>query len=165
MLSLLRLKIEGGATRTDSLSLIDSTARELRRISHHLLPEELLRGGLCPALADFAISVPGAQFHQIGEQRPLPRDVELVLYRCAYELVNNAIKHAHASHINIQLMQQDGRVTLTVNDDGCGFDTQSSASHGMGLQNIRDRIAHYRGTMDIDSDTTHGTEVNVTLPI
>ena len=56
-------------------------------------------------------------------------------------------------------------LTLTVNDDGCGFDTQSSASHGMGLQNIRDRIAHYRGTMDIDSDTTHGTEVNVTLPI
>lgn len=165
MLSLLRLKIEGGATQVESLSLIDSTTTELRRISHHLMPEELLRGGLGPALADFAISVPGAQFHQMGEQRPLPRDIELVLYRCAYELVNNAIKHAGANHINIQLMQLEAHVTLTVNDDGHGFGTQTATSHGMGLHNIRERIAHYRGTMDIRSDATQGTEVNVTLPI
>ncbi|MBR1448749.1 MAG: ATP-binding protein [Prevotella sp.] len=161
MLSLLRMKIEGGATADETLHLLNTTHTELRRVSHHLMPEELLRGGLVPALSDFAISVPGARFQAVGDIS-LSKEQELVLYRCAYELVNNALKHAQAAHIDIQLMQQPQEVTLTVSDDGQGM---AEAKSGMGLQNVRDRIEPYRGTLNIISSKGQGTEINVTLPL
>ena len=84
------------------------------------MPEELLKNGLVSALNDFAVSVPNARFQAVGDIL-LDKDKELVLYRCAYELVNNALKHADASHIDIQLMQEEKQVTLTVSDDGKGI--------------------------------------------
>jgi signal transduction histidine kinase len=159
MLSLLRLKIE--AEDDDVLPLLDATHTELRRVSHHLMPEELLRNGLASSLHDFAVSVPGSQFHAIGDIR-LSKEMELTLYRCAYELVNNAMKHAQAKHIDIQLMQTDGEVTLTVSDDGKGIGNNGG---GMGLQNIRERIEPYRGALRIVSNEHDGTEINVTLPL
>ena len=161
MLSVLRLKIEGNADKAESLQQLDSTAGELRRTAHHLLPEELLRGGLRSALSDFAASVPGAEFSSSSDGHPIARDLELVLYRCAYELVNNALKHAHASHIDIQLLQGPHEVTLTVSDDGQGM----AGGKGMGLQNIGQRIEPYHGTLHIASGGGNGTEVNVSLPL
>ena len=160
MLSLLRLKIEGGMGKEETLQLLDNTHTELRRVSHHLMPEELLQGGLVSALHDFAVSVSGAEFQSYGDIR-LSKEQELTLYRCAYELVNNALKHAKASHINIQLMQDNQEVTLTVSDDGTGM----SDGSGMGLQNIRERIEPYHGTFRIVSNENEGTEINVSLPL
>ena len=157
MLSLLRLKLEGGSG--DSLALLDAIHTELRRTAHHLMPEELLKNGLVSALHDFAVSVPNAQFQTIGDIR-LDKDRELVLYRCAYELVSNALKHANASKIDIQLMQQDKEVTLTVSDDGKGI---TDSVEGMGLQNIRERIEPYKGRLDIVTANGKGTDINIIL--
>ena len=181
MLSVLRLKIEDYKTRLgqqgqpdEVLPLLDATHTELRHTAHHLMPEELLRNGLVSALNDFAVSVPGARFQAIGDIR-LNKEQELVLYRCAYELVNNALKHADATHIDIQLMQDKHEVTLTVSDNGKGIQTPpltppldgrgTAARDGMGLQNIRERIEPYHGTMSILSPEGQGTEINVTLPL
>ena len=167
MLSVLRLKIEEYKKQLgqegqpeEVLPLLDKIHVELRRTAHHLMPEELLKNGLVSALHDFAVSVPGAQFQVFGDIS-LPKDKELVLYRCAYELVNNAIKHAKAGHINIQLMQDHQEVTLTVSDNGKGM---TASREGMGLQNIRERIAPYHSTMHIVSLEGQGTEINVTIP-
>ena len=158
------------------LPLLDVTHTELRRVAHHLMPEELLQGGLVSALHDFAISVPSARFQAIGDVR-LSKEQELVLYRCAYELVNNAIKHAQAEHINIQLMQNAHEVTLTVSDDGKGISPLLTSPlgeepantfpprGGIGLQNIRERIEPYHGDLRIVSNESKGTEINVTLPL
>ena len=160
MLSLLRLKIGGNASKDETLRLLDTTHTELRRISHHLMPEELLRGGLVSALRDFARSVPGAAFQTYGDIR-LSKEWELTLYRCAYELVNNAMKYAEATHIDVQLMQTAHEVTLTVSDNGKGM----GDGNGMGLQNIRERIEPYHGTLRIVSGENEGTEINLTLPL
>ena len=160
MLSLLRLKLEGNSGDS-SLALLDTIHTELRRTAHHLMPEELLKKGLVSALHDFAISVPNAQFQAIGNIC-LDKDKELVLYRCAYELVNNALKHANASKINIQLMQDNKEVTLTVGDDGKGI---ADGAEGMGLQNIRERIEPYKGRLDIVTTDGKGTDINITLPL
>jgi len=160
MLSLLRLKIGGNASKDETLRLLDTTHTELRRVSHHLMPEELLRGGLVSALHDFARSVLGAEFQTFGEIR-LNKERELTLYRCAYELVNNAMKYAEATHIDIQLMQTVHEVTLTVSDNGKGM----GDGNGMGLQNIRERIEPYHGTLRIVSGENEGTEINLTLPL
>ena len=164
MLSLLRLKTERGE---ETLPLIDSIHTELRRTAHHLMPDELLRNGLCPALHDFALSVPGAEFQGVGDIA-LDKNRELVLYRCAYELVNNAIKHARAGRIVIQLMQERGQVMLTVSDDGKGMVPSAPGDlpkEGMGLQNIRERIAPYHGQLEIVSLNERGTDINITLPL
>lgn len=159
MLSLLRMKLEGGSH--DSLTLLDSIHTELRRTAHHLMPEELLKNGLVSALRDFAVSVPNAKFQAIGDIC-LDKDKELVLYRCAYELVNNTLKHANASKIDIQLMQDSKEVTLSVSDDGKGM---ADGAEGMGLQNIRERIEPYKGHLAIVSTDGQGTDINITLPL
>ena len=164
MLTMLRLKIEGDASKSELLKQLGDTATELRRVAHHLMPEQLLKNGLTVSLQDLAISVPGAHFSHFGSNDRLSQDLEVVLYRCAYELVNNAIKHAHADRIDIQLMQEDGQVTLTVSDNGRGLETESPQG-GIGLQNIRERISHYQGTMHIVSGKEQGTETNIILPI
>jgi len=164
MLTMLRLKIEGDAPKPELLKQLGDTATELRHVAHHLMPEQLLKNGLKVTLQDLAISVPGARFSHFGNDRRLSQDVEVVLYRCAYELVNNAVKHAHANRIDIQLMQEEGQVTLTVSDNGRGLDSESQQS-GIGLQNIRERISHYHGTMHIVSGKEYGTETNIILPI
>ena len=158
MLSLLKMKTEQGEP---SLTLIDSIHTELRRTAHHLMPEELLKNGIVSALNDFAISVPSASFLTVGDIW-LDKDKELVLYRCAYELVNNAIKHAESEHISIQLTQESQQVTLTVSDDGIGM---QKSKEGMGLQNIRERITPYHGTINIASIEGQGTDINITLPL
>ena len=164
MLSLLRLKIE--TKKDDVLPLLDATHTELRRVAHHLMPEELLRNGLAPALRDFATSVPGAQFQTFGHIA-LDKEMQLTLYRCAYELVNNAMKHAKASHIGIQLMQTEHEVTLTVSDDGQGMKSNDALhpTTNTGLPNIRERIEPYKGLLHIVSNEGDGTEINVTLPL
>ena len=172
MLSVLRVKTEDGASAEETMRLLDQTARELRRVSHHIMPDELLRGGLRSALADFAVSVPGAQFHFFGKEHRLSQDMELVLYRCAYELVNNALKHAVANRIDIQLMQEDRQVVLTVSDDGKGLSgnaefltSESQQNNGMGLKNIRARIGRFNGQLDIVTAENSGTEINIILPL
>ena len=162
MLSLLRLKTESDAPKAERMKLLDETATELRHVAHHLMPEQLLKRGLTTALHDLAVSVPGGRFQHIGSEERLNSDIEVVLYRCAYELVNNAIKHARATHIDLQLMQQKDEVTLTVSDDGQGI---ADTSQGTGLQNIRERIGHYKGTMTIVTAGEQGTEININLPI
>ena len=166
MLSVLRLKIEGDTQKDETLRMIDQTAAELRRISHHIMPEELLQGGLRTALADFAISVPGTQFHFFGNDTiRISQDMELVLYRCAYELVNNALKHAAAEHIDIQLMQEEEQISLTVSDDGKGMSNTPPSHEGMGFENIRARIGRFNGKLNIVSTENTGTEINITLPL
>ena len=161
---MLRLKIEGDAPKPELLKQLGDTATELRHVAHHLMPEQLLKNGLSVSLRDLAISVPGAHFSHFGNDGRLSQDVEVVLYRCAYELVNNAVKHAHADRIDIQLMQEEGQVTLTVSDNGRGLDPENQQG-GIGLQNIRERISHYHGTMHIVCGKEQGTETNIILPI
>jgi signal transduction histidine kinase len=163
MLSLLRMKLvnQGDGSIRDQL---DDIIIELRRTAHHLMPEELLKNGLASALNDFAVSVPGAIFQAVGDIH-LEKDVELVLYRCAYELVNNALKHAQASSISIQLMQDEHEVTLTVSDNGRGIQRGTVSGEGMGLQNIRERIESYNGRLDIVSAESKGTDINIILPL
>jgi len=159
MLSLLRMKIEQDADKGETLQHLDATSRELRHVAHHLMPEQLLRSGLTTALSDLALAMPNTQFYNTGDDSPLAKDLEIVLYRCTYELVNNAVKHSEAGTITIELNHHGSNVMLIVSDDGHGFDP-SRASHGRGLKNISERIARYNGRMNIDS-SPEGTRVSI----
>ena len=142
------------------LEMLDSSIRELRRVAHNMMPESLMRYGLKASLTDFCGNIPNVQFHSFGNEQRLDSKLEMMIYRTAHELVNNALKHAQAQHINIQIVQGTDRVSLIVQDDGVGFDPKVK-SEGTGLDNIRCRVQLFNGTMDIFSKTGNGTEVNV----
>jgi len=146
----------------NALRLLDDSVVEMRRVAHHLMPDSLSRFGLKPAVNDFCTNFPSVQFSYYGDESRLEPKLEVMIYRSIHELVNNALKYAGASQILVQIIQEPGRIAFTVQDDGCGFDP-AAESKGMGLQNIRTRVASYNGIFNIDSKPGEGTEVNVEL--
>lgn len=144
-----------------ALGMLDDSIRELRRVAHHMMPESLLRYGLKVSLTDFCTAIPIADFHYFGDEARLPEKLEIMVYRCIHELVNNALKHSGAERINVQLVQEIERLSFTVQDDGRGFDRQT-VTEGMGLRNIRQRVDAFQGEMNIYSNEK-GTEVHVEL--
>ncbi len=146
-----------------ALGMLDESIRELRRVAHHMMPESLVRYGLKASLSDFCEAIPMVTFHYFGNETRLPENLEILAYRCIHEMVNNALKHAKATHINVQLVQEQNRISFTVQDDGIGFDPETVAE-GMGLRNIRQRVAVFQGTMNIYS-TEKGTEIHIELEL
>jgi two-component system, NarL family, sensor kinase len=105
------------------------------------------------------------RFTQIGFAAPLPKPTEVILYRIIQELSNNAMKHAAAKNIFIQLIKHDRGITLTVEDDGKGFDTTLLAGiKGAGLQNVQSRVDYLKGVFNIDSTPGKGSSANVEIP-
>lgn len=146
----------------NALDMLDKSITELRRVAHHILPDDLIKNGLAIALDNFCRSSPNTEFHSTSSNRRFDQEKELMLYRCAYELVNNAMRHAKASQIDVHLNMDEKTIYLSIVDNGCGFDPQTSVM-GMGLNNMRTRLAVFGGTIDIYSEQDKGTEVNIEL--
>lgn len=145
-----------------AMKMLDESIVELRRIAHHMMPESLMHCGLKVSLEDFCRAIPNAHFQFIGEDSRLDPRLEVMLYRCAYELINNAVKYANASNINIQLMMEEKIIALTVDDDGVGFDPNNVVS-GTGLKNLRARVLAYNGKIIIRSAPEEGTEIIIEI--
>ena len=139
---------------------IDDCIVTIRRIARGMMPASLERYGLKAALEDYCRLFPMVHFHFFGEDKRIEKKIELMFYYCAYELVNNAFKHAKAKNINVQLIQDDHRISLTVQDDGCGFDREAVPA-GAGLKNISDRVASLNGVLDMITFPGGGTEMVV----
>ena len=148
----------------EALDVLGQSIVELRRVVYHIKPVILIAKGLAVALDDFCRSSPKTEFHFAGTDQRFDSEKELVLYRCVCELVNNALRHAEASLIDVHLNMDERTVYLSVVDDGCGFDPQT-ASMGMGINNTRTRLSVFGGNIDIYSDLGKGTEVNIELEL
>jgi signal transduction histidine kinase len=146
------------------VALLDDSMREMRRVAHHLMPESLGRTGLKQSIADFCSSIPVVTFSYYGDESRLAPKLEVMIYRIMHELVSNALKHAGASRILAEIVCDATRIYLTVQDDGCGFDA-TTVFRGMGLANIRNRVAAYSGNVNIHSVAGEGTEISVELKI
>ena len=147
------------------MEILDDSVREMRRVSHNLMPETLSRSGLKQAIGDFCRSMSSLiVFNWYGDESRLDMKLEAMIYRSIHELVNNALKYADASKIMVQIIREADSISFTVQDDGCGFDTAVEAE-GMGLKSIRARVASLGGMILIDSKAGEGTEVNVELVV
>lgn len=147
-----------------AVSLLDDSMNEMRRVAHHLMPDALSRFGLKPAIGDFCDTLPAVQFVWYGDELRLAPKLEEVVYRIIHELIGNALKHSGAPHIFVQTIQKTDRIALTVQDDGGGFDPETVTT-GMGLSNIRIRVASFGGIINIDSKAGEGTEINIEFPL
>ncbi|MFD2573550.1 two-component regulator propeller domain-containing protein [Spirosoma soli] len=151
------------------VSLMEKAIRDLRLISHNLMPPEFNKLGLTENLREVIRRLEVSDhtkflFVTFGQERRLEAEAELVIYRIAIELINNALKHAKARTITIQLLFHPEMVSLMVEDDGLGSAAKASIEAGIGLRNVRSR-ANYLGA-DLMVDAGHkGTTITLTVPI
>ncbi len=93
------------------------------------------------------------------EQRVLPADVQVALYRLCQEGLNNIAKHAGASRVDIQLQYETGAIELRIRDDGRGFDPEQTPPGHYGLSMMRERATAIGATLTITSRPGQGTEI------
>lgn len=148
-----------------ALDLLDKSIAEMRRVAHNLMPETLMHYGLRTALRDYTAQVkpegkPEICLSTFGDELRYSREIEITVYRIAQELVNNSLKHARATRIDVQLFTENGRICVQVIDNGIGFDAEEKKTYnrGNGLQSIRDRITAFNGRFEIFSEAGKGTE-------
>jgi two-component system, NarL family, sensor kinase len=164
------MKEEGAQKHFDAAyELIDRSSQDLRNISHAIMPAPLTKLGLAAALQNVVRGFETNdhvkfRFHSHGMEKRLNNEAELALYNVAMELLNNILKHSKAKNATVQLIRHESHVNLTVEDDGAGFDTVKATS-GIGLNNIRSRIAYLKGTVEIDSQPGKGTTVSIDVPV
>lgn len=149
-----------------SMDMLDSSIKEMRRVAHNLMPEALVKFGLDTALKDFCndINQSGAlqiSYQSIGlEGATIDQTTAIGVYRIVQELINNTLKHAAANTAIVQISKSENRVSITVEDDGKGFDpTLLQRSAGIGWSNIRHRVDLLKGKLDVNSQADKGTSV------
>lgn len=150
-------------------SLIDDAASDVRSISHQMMPKVLEEFGLSAALEDlFAKSFGNGRIdlryeNKIGDLRFRP-DVEIALYRIIQELINNILKHASASRVDVNVYSVMNQVNVLVQDNGSGFDIQQK-QNGHGMSNIRTRIEAVGGVIIFESTIGSGSSAILHLPV
>jgi signal transduction histidine kinase len=153
---------ENVASFNSAIDLLDTSIKELRRVAHNLMPESLMKYGLNTALSDFCFSTEKVKYHFYGEDRRPDEKTEIAAYRIVNEVVNNALRYSEASDISVQMIIDDSRLHITVEDNGKGFDPEvAEAGGGNGLKNIRQRVTALNGNLEIASAPGKGTEVNI----
>jgi signal transduction histidine kinase len=143
------------------------TLREMRLLLYELRPADLEQEGLSRAIelrldavecrANMQVDV------HLDELAGLSPGEEVELYHIIVEALNNVVKHAAATRVTLQLTQVDEHVHLRVVDDGRGFDPAQTKG-GMGLRNIRERIARLGGQLSITSEPGGGTRLEAVVP-
>jgi two-component system NarL family sensor kinase len=162
---------ESAMTFTRALTQLDGAISEMRRVAHSMMPETLVRFGLIDALNDFCegISASGqlkVVMQDFGFDKRLDSSVEIVLYRVVQELLNNVLKYAEATEAHVQLTWVENNVSLTVEDNGKGFDVSTlDQNKGAGMRNVQARVDYLNGKLDIQSKPDEGTSILVEIVV
>jgi signal transduction histidine kinase len=101
--------------------------------------------------------------HAEGLNERLDANTESMVYRVVQECINNVIKHSGANQLDLSLINDNDGLSITIEDNGRGFDA-SQQSEGIGLKNIRSRVAYLKGEVEWDSRPGHGTAVTIFVP-
>jgi signal transduction histidine kinase len=172
-----RLRDELSAVDREELTrvsaLLRSAVERTRRMTFSLRPATLSHHGLVSAGRQLLTTVAnetGISTTLESADLTLDPTTESVAFRCLTELVTNASTHAQANRIDVELHQDDGRLTVRVSDDGTGFDPavalpRALATNHMGLDTVRERLEASGGDLVIDSKPDDGTRVTFSLPV
>jgi signal transduction histidine kinase len=154
-----------------ALGLIDRSCKELREISHDMMPSLLMKAGLVAAAKELIEGIKQGGKVDVGldvelmEER-LPADIELNLFRVLQELLTNIYKYAKATEVQIQIIREEKGITMMVEDNGVGFDPEHlKSSSGNGWYNIQSRVRLMGGEYEIDSRIDSGSVITVSVPL
>jgi PAS domain S-box-containing protein len=157
------------ATVRQIRSAVDQIAATIHSLSHRLHPAKLRLLGLVPTIEalcrdESAASGVEVRFTANDVPEKLPDATELCLFRVAQEGVRNALRHSGATTVDVALSSTGTRLTLTVADNGSGFDP-ASASHGLGLFTMRERVQLVGGDLTLTSSRDKGTTITIVVPV
>ncbi len=148
---------------------------DLKRMSGELLPSIIANLGLEHSLNSLRDEVAARSGMDVclftsGLSVHYREDVEIAIYRVVQEALNNAIKHARASRCHVNLLDDEHSLSLSIEDDGVGFDVsnKSLASKGtfsLGLHIMRERVELLGGEFSIDSEVGRGTSIIAVIPM
>lgn len=150
--------------------LVGESCKEIRQVSHSMMPNALLKKGLVNAVKEFTQqidkSVISINVQAEGLDAAIDSLTETILYRVIQECVNNTIKHAQATELDISIYNTEEGIDMLVEDNGKGFDASllNNRDSGLGLQNIRSRISFLKGSVHWDSVPGNGTVVSIHIP-
>lgn len=152
------------------ISLVDEGCKEVRSVSHQMMPNVVLKSGLGKAVAEFLDKIDQkvlkVNLHTEGLNVHIEATTEIVLYRVLQESVNNVIKHSGASELDLSLIKDADGISATIEDNGKGFDSKNlSEKAGIGLKNMKARVEYLKGTIDFDSSPGNGTLVAIHIPL
>jgi signal transduction histidine kinase len=144
---------------------MDDLIATLRALARGIYPSLLTERGLADALRSATQLAPVPASFRAGTVGRYAEDVEVAVYFCCLEAIQNVVKHAgRDAHMVVRLWEEGGRLRFEVNDQGDGFDADS-VKLGSGLTNMRDRIEAVGGSLAITSHERHGTVVGGEVPI
>ncbi len=153
------------------MDTLDKSIAELRRVAHNMMPESLLNYGLDTAVKEYCKSIEQAgalkltcQSFGMGDET-ITKNRASVIYRIIQELVNNILKHANAKTAVVQMVYNEERLHITVEDDGRGFNTAIlQNNNGIGYISLQNRVAYLNGSMDINTAPGNGTSITINIP-
>ena len=166
-----------GASKQDpalqhAKKLLEEAYQKVRGMAHHKNSGVMSDQGLLPAIKKMASTISNTGSLEVivedfGLGERMENSLELSIFRMVQELVANAIKHAEASQITIQLTQHEDNLNIIVEDNGQGFDRSvlDTKQSGMGLTTIEKRIEHLEGNFTIDSVIGKGTSILIDIPV
>ncbi len=155
---------------SQSLDYVEKAVAELRNISHNLTPADLKLNGLSSALKVLSSKLHIPKTFEVTltigklNESILAQSLQLAIYRIVQEVINNILKHANASKVDIHLSEEDSNLMLTVTDNGQGFD-QSKVKKGLGITNIFNRAENFGGSAEIISSPGKGCIWHIKIPI
>ena len=155
-----------------SIDMLDRSIKEMRRVAHNMMPESLVKFGLDIALKDFCSDINQSGIMKITyqsygmEQKAIDQPKSISIYRIVQELINNALKHSGAKETLVQLSLSEGLLSVTVEDDGRGFEISNiDNAAGMGWNNIKNRVEFLKANIDIHSQPDKGTSVHIEITV
>jgi two-component system NarL family sensor kinase len=168
---LLKSKLEKPAPLQHAEANLSVAIQEIRHISHHLHPRILDELGLSAAIDALAVEFSEQTNIDVNVTKPAVRKlvhnhISITLYRVVQESLINIRKHAGASQIQIELSLKNRWLTLSISDNGCGFDTQfnnKQEDYGIGLRNLAERVEYHQGEFKVQS-SPQGTNITVRIP-
>lgn len=154
-------------TYSNGLKLLDEAYNLIRNTAHSLAPpSQLFEKGLAAAINRYCrqVSKPGTLeifFNRYGPEPELPQDFSLSVYRIVQELIHNALKHAEATELLVEISVLDAQLLLQVEDNGNGRLDLDALPEGRGLRNLMQRVRLLEGKMEVDSQPEAGTAFRI----
>ncbi|HLZ61308.1 MAG TPA: sensor histidine kinase [Ktedonosporobacter sp.] len=143
--------------------------QELTVLIRALRPVDLQAKGLATALRDYVTTWSRQSGIVVDVQLPvtchLPAPVEETLWRLMQEALSNIARHSQATRVRLHLAEKEQQVTLSLSDDGRGFDPQAVEQEGIGLRSMRERIEQVGGSVRIKSEKGQGTHLVAHCPL
>ena len=150
---------------------IEEISTDVHRLVYQLHPAKLYHVGLVPAIKAlcFDLNESGPmriEFRHEGAFAKLPKDVSLCVFRIAQEALRNAVKHSEAKLVRVLLVNTAKEVRMLIADEGHGFVmNRKTLTRGLGFTSMRERLRIVGGTLSIRSKPSHGTRVDVSIPL